>query len=63
MDAADFVTTALEHLRQNDALKQSADIGDYDNYIENMDVTVLDKISAGDLMKCIGALPHGLEPF
>jgi RNA polymerase sigma factor (sigma-70 family) len=56
-----FVTTALEHLRRNDALKQSVDIDEYDNYIENVDVTVLDKISADDLMKCIGELPHGFR--
>src|SRR5665647_153224 len=56
-----FVTTALEHLRRNDALKQSVDINEYDNYIENVDVTVLDKISADDLMRCIGELPHGFR--
>jgi len=56
-----FVTTALEHLRRNDALKQSLDIDEYDNYIENVDVTVLDKISADDLMRCIGELPHGFR--
>ncbi len=56
-----FVTTALEHLRRNDALKQSTSIDEYDNYIQNVDVTVLDKISADDLMKCIGELPHGFR--
>jgi RNA polymerase sigma factor (sigma-70 family) len=54
-----FVTTALEHLRQNDALKQSESIEEHSNYIENTDVTVLDKISADDLMACIAELSDG----
>jgi len=54
-----FVTTALEHLRRNDALKQSVSIDEYDNFIEDVDVTVLEKITADDLMKCVGELPGG----
>jgi len=54
-----FVTTALEHLRQNDALKQSASIEEYGNYIENADTSVLEKISADDLMRCIAGLSDG----
>lgn len=54
-----FVTTALEYLRQRDALKQSAPIEEYSNSIEDNDVTVLDKISADDLMNCIAKLPDG----
>ena len=54
-----FVTTSLEYLRQNDALKQSASIEEYGNFIENDDVTVLQKISADDLMACIAQLSDG----
>lgn len=54
-----FVTTALEYLRRNDALRQSASIDEYDNYIEDVDVTVLEKISADDLLKCVAELPNG----
>lgn len=54
-----FVTTSLEYLRQNDALKQSASIEEYGNYIENDDVTVLQKISADDLMACVAELSDG----
>lgn len=54
-----FVTTALEYLRQHDALKQSASIEEYSNSIEDNEVTVLDKISADDLMNCIAKLPAG----
>ncbi|MBP1677470.1 MAG: polymerase, sigma-24 subunit, subfamily [Bacteroidetes bacterium] len=54
-----FVTTALEYLRQNDILKQSTNIEDYGNYIENEEETVLQKISADDLMACIAQLSDG----
>ena len=54
-----FVTTALEYLRKNDALKQSTSIDYYDYSIENMDVSILDKISADELMQCIEKLPTG----
>jgi len=54
-----FVTTALEYLRQNDALKQSVNIEEYNNSIVDEKVTVLDKISADDLLDCISRLPEG----
>ncbi|MDD3078645.1 MAG: sigma-70 family RNA polymerase sigma factor [Paludibacter sp.] len=54
-----FVTTSLEFLRQKNALKQSSNIDDYNNYIENVDETVLQKISADDLMACISRLSDG----
>jgi len=54
-----FVTTALEYLRQNDALKQSTRIEEYMNTIVDEEVTVLDKISSDDLMDCISRLPVG----
>ena len=54
-----FVTTALEHLRQKDALRQSSSIEDFENYFENEDVTVLDKISADDLLECVTKLSDG----
>ena len=54
-----FVTTAMEFLRRNDALKQSTSIEEYSNLIEDVDVTVLEKISSEDLMTCISELPNG----
>lgn len=54
-----FVTTALEHLRQNDALKQSASIDNYENHFENNEISALEKISVDDLMKCIAGLSDG----
>jgi len=54
-----FVTTALEYLRKNDALRQSASIEEYSDTIVTNDVTVLDKLSADDLMDSIAKLPNG----
>ena len=54
-----FVTTSLEYLRQNDALKQSANIEEYSDSIVTNDETILDKLSADDLMDCIANLPDG----
>ena len=54
-----FVTTALEHLRENDAMKQNVSIDEYSNSIIDNDTTVLDKISADDLLGCIAKLPDG----
>jgi RNA polymerase sigma factor (sigma-70 family) len=54
-----FVTTSLEYLRQNDALKQSASIEEYSDSIVTNDENILDKLSADDLMDCIANLPDG----
>lgn len=54
-----FVTTALEHLRRNDALKQSASIDDIENFIENCDETAIQKMSVDDIMECIASLADG----
>ena len=54
-----FVTTALEYLRRNDALKQSANIDDIENFIENYDETAIQKMSADDIMDCIASLADG----
>ena len=54
-----FVTTSLEYLRRNDALKQSANIDDIENFIENYDETAIQKMSADDIMDCIASLADG----
>ncbi len=56
-----FVTTALEFLRKNDALKQSYDIDEHEHVIPDVEVTTLEKISADDLMTCIAKLPKGFR--
>lgn len=54
-----FVTTALEYLRQNNALKSSVSIDEYGDTMENQDVSVLDQLSADEIMECITKLPDG----
>lgn len=54
-----FVTTALEYLRQNDALRLSVSLDVYNDTMENYDVSVLDQLSADEIMGCIAKLPEG----
>jgi len=54
-----FVTTALEYLRQTNALKLSSSIDDFEYQIEDTEASVLDKISADDVMVCISKLSEG----
>ena len=54
-----FVTTALEYLRQNKALLESASLDEFSNSIEVEDISILDKISADDLMTCVSNLSSG----
>lgn len=42
-----FVTTALEYLRKYDALRSSAPIDEYGEQVEDVDASVLDRLSAG----------------
>jgi len=54
-----FVTTALEYLRKTDALRSAVDLADYSEQLKDADVSVLDKLSADDLMGCVKNLPPG----
>jgi len=54
-----FITTALEYLRQNDALKLSDSIDEFSLSLMDTDLTVLEKLSADDLMDCISRLADG----
>ena len=54
-----FVTTALEYLRKTDALKSAVDIADYGEQLQDVSVSVLDKLSEDDLMDCVRRLPSG----
>ena len=53
-----FVTTCLEYLRQKTALKMSNPIDDSEYNIPESDVSVIDKISADELMTLIAGLPE-----
>ena len=54
-----FVTTALEHLRANRISKDY--IENYSESIEDIETSVLEKISADELLKCIADLPEGFR--
>ncbi|HLP04749.1 MAG TPA: sigma-70 family RNA polymerase sigma factor [Paludibacter sp.] len=54
-----IVTTALEHLRQNDALRNSESIDEYNSAIQDETATIIESISANDLLVCISGLPTG----
>jgi RNA polymerase sigma-70 factor (ECF subfamily) len=56
-----FVTTALEYLRRNDALKYSTDIETDGFQIESMDPSALEYLSSDDLFACVSALPDGFR--
>lgn len=56
-----FVTTALEYLRQNNALKLSINIEDCNDGIEHINASAVDLLSAEELLACIGALPDGFR--
>ncbi len=54
-----FVTTALEHLRRSNALKFSIDMNDIQT--ESHDCTVLERLSADELLGCVAQLPPGFR--
>ncbi|MFZ4581182.1 MAG: RNA polymerase sigma factor [Paludibacter sp.] len=54
-----FVTTALEFLRQNSALKQSEELDDHHLKFEDNQPTILDKITADELLNCVAQLSDG----
>jgi len=53
-----FVTKALESLR-SDHLRRHADIIDYEEQIEIVENSVVEKMSAEEILKCISELPKG----
>ena len=54
-----FVTTALEYLRKNDAIRLSVNFDDCGDLADEVDVSALDRLSADDLHACIARLPNG----
>lgn len=54
-----FVTTALEHLRKNDALRLSLNFDECEELADEIEVSVLDRLSADDLHDCVSRLPNG----
>jgi len=55
-----FVTTALESLRSDNAW-QHTDAIDYEERIETVETSVVEKLSAEEILKCISELPKGYQ--
>jgi len=55
-----FVTTALEFLR-DDYFQGYMDIIDYEDKLETVETSVLEKLSAEEILKCISELPRGYQ--
>jgi len=56
-----FVTTSLEFLRDDYSSWHHADVIDYEEQLETVDVSVVDKLSAEEILKCISELPKGYQ--
>ncbi len=56
-----FVNTALEQLRKNDILHNAADIGLTQADLLHHDHSVIDELSANDILKVINELPMGFR--
>lgn len=54
-----FVTTALEYLRSSDNLRQHVGLDGYDDSLEDINYSVLDQLSADELLACVAQLPPG----
>lgn len=55
-----FVTTALMHLRKNDALKQSEDISEI-RFLSDCGTSALEMLSYKELLKLVSELPDGFR--
>ena len=54
-----FVTTALEYLRSSENTRLSVGLDGYDDSLEDINYSVLDRLSADDLLACVAQLPSG----
>jgi len=54
-----FITTSLEYLRQNNALRFSMSADDYENIEDEFNTSVLSQLTVDDLLACIAKLPSG----
>jgi len=55
-----FATTALEVLKSN-SMWQHMDISNYEEKIENVDISVVDNLTANEILKFISELPKGCK--
>jgi RNA polymerase sigma-70 factor (ECF subfamily) len=56
-----FITTALEYLRDVRVFHASVNGNDYVEMIDNWEVSVVEKLSADEIIQCINELPTGFK--
>ncbi len=56
-----FVNVSLERLRKNDALRGSEDVNGATFQMDNGDVSVIEKMSADEIMQLVSELPVGFR--
>ena len=56
-----FITTALECLRANNALRFSLDVEDFIDELEDVNISAFEQLLADDLLACIARLPDGFR--
>ena len=52
-------TAALEYLRSSENTRLSVGLDGYDDSLEDINYSVLDRLSADDLLACVAQLPSG----
>ncbi|MDR2843336.1 MAG: sigma-70 family RNA polymerase sigma factor [Candidatus Symbiothrix sp.] len=56
-----FVTTALEHLRNTKLFHLLINWEDCSEIVDNQDISVVEKLSADEILHCINELPAGFK--
>jgi RNA polymerase sigma-70 factor (ECF subfamily) len=56
-----FVTSALEYLRSARAFKVNRDLDDCEEITDNVDASIVEKLSADEILRCINELPAGFK--
>ena len=56
-----FITSALEYLRSTKAFRTNVGLDGYDETADNLDVNVVEQLSADEILQCVNELPTGLK--
>ncbi|MDR0865994.1 MAG: sigma-70 family RNA polymerase sigma factor [Candidatus Symbiothrix sp.] len=56
-----FITSALEYLRSVKMQREKVSWDDYEEAIDSFDVTIVEQLSAEEILQCINELPVGFK--
>jgi RNA polymerase sigma-70 factor (ECF subfamily) len=56
-----FITSALEYLRSEKIHRENGSWEDYDEIIDNFEVSIVEQLSAEEILHCINELPAGFK--